>query len=417
MLIGGSITLLWQVQQGKQTHAAMADMGNVIGSPTLPAATVDSIFARLGSPMVGTGNVVEQAARQANIDDAFALGVWWTETNDGAAGVGSADRNPGSIRGSYGYPAAFDGYTIYPSYTIAIVDWFNVLKTRYISRGLTSAYTICYPYVGTSSSLLWANKVVNLMIEYRAEAPPPPTPTPTLPPQLVRQARNITTIDSSHTPMPAFEQGQQTGETRSKSVYLQNRQFPQATGAFLPTTTELLVVLFGLLLALAIALAGSSIGNRQLRPGIEPMQQSWQPQVQSIAAIQEPVAQLAFADGETQLPFPPLFANQYSPVREIAQLDETPFEWQLIETEASTQSSWVSRYDEQYTQAGRRRTAALPHRVVLHPARFYAEASSQAEPHADTLHRPIPLPANAPQPVPIRHGLLARYGNEQNGNG
>src|SRR6185312_2085101 len=107
----------------------------------------------------------------------FALAVWWTETNDGAAGVGLADRNPGSIRGSVGYPAAFDHYTIYPSYSAAIVDWFNVLKSRYISRGLTSAYTICYPYVGTSSAAQWAVKVVNLMLRYHSEAPPVVVPT------------------------------------------------------------------------------------------------------------------------------------------------------------------------------------------------------------------------------------------------
>src|SRR5258708_19326536 len=41
-------------------------------------------------------------SRQYQIDDAFALSVWWTETNDGAAGVGLADRNPGSVRGSVG---------------------------------------------------------------------------------------------------------------------------------------------------------------------------------------------------------------------------------------------------------------------------------------------------------------------------
>ena len=180
ILIAGSATLLWQLQSRQQSQAASLDAGNVIGPPSLPAATVDSIFARMGSPMAGTGDVVEQAARATNIDDAFALGVWWTETNDGEAGVGLADRNPGSVRGSYGYPAAYDGYTVYPSYAAAIIDWFNVLKSRYVSQGLTSAYSICYPYVGTASALQWAYKVVNLMISYRDEAPPPtPIVTPT----------------------------------------------------------------------------------------------------------------------------------------------------------------------------------------------------------------------------------------------
>jgi hypothetical protein len=121
--------------------------------------------------MVGTGQTVETAARAANIDDAFALAVWWTETNDGEAGVGQADRNPGSVRGSIGYPSAYDGYTIYPSYAAAVNYWFPLLKRNYIKRGLATVSTIAHPYVGTSTSYLWASKVTALMNRYRKEAP------------------------------------------------------------------------------------------------------------------------------------------------------------------------------------------------------------------------------------------------------
>ena len=151
---------------------------SVVGKPSLPAATVNAIFKDLGSPMSGTGQVVEQSSQQTNIDDAFALAVWWTETNDGAAGVGLADRNPGSVRGSVGYPSAFDGYTIYPTYSAAIIYWFNMLKNMYVNRGLSTVYLISHPYVGTSSSPLWAGKVVALMLKYRGEAPPAPIVVP-----------------------------------------------------------------------------------------------------------------------------------------------------------------------------------------------------------------------------------------------
>src|SRR6266704_2269918 len=149
ILIGGGVALLWTNQQGHHNGqpagaAEAAGDVSVIGPPTISARTVDAIFARLGSPMVGTGKVVEQASRQTNVDDAFALGVWWTETNDGAAGVGSADRNPGSVRDSPEYSSAFDGYTIYQSYAAAIVDWFNLLRNRYVNRGLSTVYAIAY---------------------------------------------------------------------------------------------------------------------------------------------------------------------------------------------------------------------------------------------------------------------------------
>src|SRR6266581_296384 len=90
ILVGGGVAFLLQ------PHAAsQADGLSIVGSPSLPAATVNAIFARLGSPMAGTGKVVEQAAGKKHIDDAFALAVWWVETNDGEAGVGRSDLNPG----------------------------------------------------------------------------------------------------------------------------------------------------------------------------------------------------------------------------------------------------------------------------------------------------------------------------------
>ena len=198
VLIAGTLTLL----VGQRANSR-ADAGYVVGPPTIPAATVDQIFARVGSPMTGTGAVVEQAARNANIDDAFALAVWWTETNDGAAGVGLADRNPGSVRGNPGYPAAFDGYTIYPSYTAAITDWFTLLRNRYVNRGLTSAYTICYPYVGTTGATSWAGKVVNLMLRYHGEAPAPVAAAPTSAPAPVAPiATAPSVVHSIPTPLP-----------------------------------------------------------------------------------------------------------------------------------------------------------------------------------------------------------------------
>lgn len=266
IMTSGSVTLLWQLQQKQSTRAAYQtsmDAGNVIGEPTLPAATVDAIFARMGSPMVGTGSVVEQVARQTHIDDAFAMGVWYVETSDGAAGVGRADRNPGSIRGTTGYPSAYDGYTIYPSYTAAIIDWFNVLHNRYVNRGLTSAFSICYPYVGTANSYQWAVKVVKLMYRYRGEAPPV-TATPN-----VRLTATVSAAQAQaqahqliHPLRPTISntavQGQtQTAQQGSHETQQGEKARRINTAEVSPVRTmpELPIVSIGLVVALAIALA------------------------------------------------------------------------------------------------------------------------------------------------------------------
>lgn len=261
MLAGGGIALLYQLSQ--QSTSSYASSDNVVGPPSLPASYVDAVFQRVGSPMVGTGKAVEAASRTYNIDDAFALAVWWTETNDGAAGVGLADRNPGSVRGSVGYPSAYDGYTIYPSYTDAVNYWFYMMKKVYINRGLTTVYSISHPYVGTSTSDLWAGKVVTLMQKYRAEAPPPPTPTPTIAPDLKRQGQELS------------QDLQQ--QASGKSTY-----YPQVTPVAQPKTatsgtqsamsgsTRTMVVLLVLALAVFLAAWAWLIGRRASRLAPQP---------------------------------------------------------------------------------------------------------------------------------------------------
>ncbi|HEY6409381.1 MAG TPA: hypothetical protein VIY29_18125, partial [Ktedonobacteraceae bacterium] len=263
LLIGGGAALLWETQHvgGSATAVHAAGDVSVSGQPTLSAATIDAIFVRLGSPMVGTGKLVEQTSRQTNIDDAFALAVWWTETNDGAAGVGLADRNPGSVRGSVGYPSAFDGYTIYPSYSAAVVYWFNMLRNNYVNRGLGTVYAIARPYVGTSSYPLWAGKVIALMYNYRGIAPPPPVstpkPKPTVDPKIVAaknaRIRKFTPwlqfLLSHNVSTLAIARGQ-TQEINT--IKISGTQPTNSTPA-LPFGANLAIVLFGLLTAVAIA--------------------------------------------------------------------------------------------------------------------------------------------------------------------
>ena len=267
LLIGAGVALLWETQHiGKASMPvhAVGDVG-VSGSPTIAATTVNAIFARLGSPMVGTGKLMEQVSRQTNIDDAFALAVWWTETNDGAAGVGLADRNPGSVRGSVGYPSAFDGYTIYPSYSAAIVYWFNMLRKNYVNRSLGTVYAIARPYVGTTSYPLWAGKVIALMYKYRGIAPPPPPPPASLPKP--KPTVNPLIIDANKARIRKLTTWWQylsahnfstltiyRGQVQEINIVTTTASQPANSTPSLPFGANLAIVLFALLTALAIAL-------------------------------------------------------------------------------------------------------------------------------------------------------------------
>ncbi len=282
ILLGGCVALLWQMQQGSTTSHAVpaipADV-SVVGPPSLSAATVNAIFTQYGSSMAGTGTTIETLSRRYNIDDAFALGVWWTETNDGMAGVGSADHNPGSVRGSPNYPSAWDGYTIYPSYTAAISDWFNILNGRYISSGLTTVFSIARPYVGTSSYQLWAGKVIALIYRYRGIAPPPPLvtstltprpkpkpkPVPTLSPAMVVQKHRQATLLPREADFAYVRarQGLDTEAAHAAPAQIAPPVTPVAStqSASLSPTLLNLILFFGLLAALLIALYAQSIGR------------------------------------------------------------------------------------------------------------------------------------------------------------
>jgi hypothetical protein len=302
MLIAGGMTLLWQMQREQRTRA---DGGNIVGPPSLPASTVDAIFARAGSPMVGTGKVVEQVSAQANVDDAFALAVWWAETNDGAAGVGRTNRNPGGVRGSPSFPSAYS-YTMYPSYSAAVTDWFNVLKGRYVSRGLTSAYTICYPYVGTSNAAHWADKVVALMLGYRGAAPPvKPTPTVSITPSPAAYGRSHVVAMQPENGMQQSSVGQsgtqqavggsQATDTQPRQQYVQ--QAPAQSGA-----DQNLFITLALLSAVVLALWGMMMRRRMVVP-LAPIEQS----------------------SNTTMAYPPLFSNEFSPVIERRTTELLPF--------------------------------------------------------------------------------------------
>jgi hypothetical protein len=390
VLLGGALALLANMRLRQPTYAAhnLPDDLSVVGPPSLPASTVDAIFARLGSPMVGTGALVEQTSGQVNIDDAFALAVWWTETNDGAAGVGLADRNPGSVRGSIGYPSAYDGYTIYPSYADAVVYWFHMLQNIYIDRGLTTVYAISHPYVGTSTSYLWAGKVVALMLRYRGEAPPPtpsPTVSPTAPARNMHIARPVNTGVTSTTAQSSasFVSGLQAALYTAPATQQEQQQ-----NAPLSTTATWLIAACALLLALATALAAHLFltplpaSKRSAIFDNQPLRASFA--APNTDALYAP---LAFQSPIFHLPSRPLYEPQTD---------------DLVGTRFIASDSFASN-------------SIVPTPAASTPAAFLPAASKIRR----TQLRPAPPNADEPQKVPVPAGgrptgLLARYGNTSN---
>jgi hypothetical protein len=436
ILISGCLTLLWHVQEHHTTHA---DGGNVIGPPSLPAATIDAIFTRAGSPMAGTGKVVEQIARQANIDDAFALGVWWAETNDGMAGVGRGDRNPGAVRGSPDYPAARDSYTLYPSYSVAIADWFKILKSRYVSRGLTSVYTICYPYVGTAGSASWAAKVVSYMYRYRGETPP--APTVASPHHIPSHKPYSISANDKHKTIDVRPKQTTKSTVAPPIVTSQSAQVQQSVIPVRSSTNQLPLMAFGLLASLVIALYARKI--RRVPTPLEP----------ATGTLASSMPQPLYVNQYSPA-LSPLFTNEYSPVIErntttlfSPEWSHSPFE---VEQQFFTASARVTSIPTLPTTplpaihesfVNHHQAEIRPHRIRLRRAEETAAIASETlaastlysydvtvpadtttngahlQPHTEALQHPHPV-VLLPNKVPVHintsgGGLLSRYRLEQ----
>jgi hypothetical protein len=379
ILLSAVATLSWQWEH---RQGSMADGGNVVGPPSLSAATVNKIFARVGSPMVGTGKVVEQASRKFNIDDAFALAVWWAETNDGAAGVGRANRNPGGVRGSPAYASSYDGYTIYPSYADAITDWFNILQTRYISRGQTSVYTLAYPYVGTSGAANWAVKVTNLMLSYRGEAPLA-TPTPTTVP---RTSNIVVTTNGVLSQYGVTQEGQKPATIAHKANTSTKSAASTLSAQPFSAMSQLLIVIGGLLAAIAVALWGLRIRRGVLIP-----------------STLSGVTPLPITLAEPSTPLPPLYANEYSPVLATRGTEQLSFlnEYSPMPARHETeQLPFPNQYSPVLSKHG---TEQLPFPEWTPP---FSPREQDTQPLPAGPATPLPPVA---QPVFARAGMLKRY--------
>ena len=394
VLLGSCLTLLWQSQH---IQKGLADDSIVVGAPSLPAANVDAILQQNGSPMTGTGQVVEQEASQYNIDDAFALAVWYVETSDGAAGVGSADLNPGSVRGSAGYPSASDGYTIYPSYAAAIADWFQLISTRYVGSGLTSVYTIAPSYVGTSSSGSWAAKVANLMATYRGAAPPTtavsaPTPTPQMQPFRPSLPAHKGPVISTHksTTKPAIP----SEKARPKEVQSALSTQKDASGNAAPSMNTMLALAGSLLLALALALWGvwlrrPGTASTAISAALAVAAKKWGPDAPTTEQFAFPAVQQLSFSGE--------------PLREP----------DTIPMPAAAGGGNMPLPSHRFNEPGLRHIMLMPYKE-----KPQAVGDNRVRQPATETRIPLSgvhLPTHKSEPVKVRAGggLLQRYGKEQ----
>jgi hypothetical protein len=128
----------------------------VHGAPSLSAAFLDQVLSTDHSPAAGSGSAVYQLSQTYGIDDAFALGFFWNESNFGRAGEARITHSPGNLRCLAGVPCVDSdrgGYAWFPTWSAGFAAWFQLIAgPLYVGAGLVTVPQIVHRYAPTSDA-------------------------------------------------------------------------------------------------------------------------------------------------------------------------------------------------------------------------------------------------------------------------
>jgi hypothetical protein len=138
----------WDYLIGKSDTMPSQPAGgySVTGSPSISAAFIDQILCKYSSPACGTGTDLYNIGVQYNIDPAFALAVFWNESNFGTSGMAKTTLSLGNLR-CIQSAACVSGYASFSSWADGYRAFYSLASGPiYVGSGLTTAEQIIPKY-------------------------------------------------------------------------------------------------------------------------------------------------------------------------------------------------------------------------------------------------------------------------------
>ena len=134
--------------------AAPAPVGSssVVGHPSLSASFINRVLAVYHSPAVGLGQAMVGDSLDFHIDDVYALAFFWHESQFGRLGVATVTRSLGNIICTPDYPSCIGRFRSYASWQAGCLDWFRLIASVYVPRGLTTVEQIVPVYAPASEN-------------------------------------------------------------------------------------------------------------------------------------------------------------------------------------------------------------------------------------------------------------------------
>jgi len=126
---------------------------SVVGGPTISAQFIDQMLCKYGSSSVcGTGPDLYNLGVQYNVDSAFALAIFWNESNFGRAGTALSTRSLGNLR-CIPDAACWNGYANFPSWQDGYRAFYKLVSgPYYVGAGLTTPETIIPKYAPSADN-------------------------------------------------------------------------------------------------------------------------------------------------------------------------------------------------------------------------------------------------------------------------
>jgi hypothetical protein len=152
--------------------ACTAPTRSLDGAPSLSANTILSVLQSYNSPAANStfANQLYDLGLKYNINPAYALGFFAFESQCGSAGVATHTDSLGNVRftqsaSPVGY-GNYNGYRKYSSWRDGAEDWYWVVRTFYINKGLNDIFKIIPIYAPSTDNndpQLYAQTVYQLV--------------------------------------------------------------------------------------------------------------------------------------------------------------------------------------------------------------------------------------------------------------
>ncbi len=127
------------------SRGGVSSSSSILGRPSLSVAFLNRILSTYHSPAAGLGSVLYADSLTYGIDDAYPLAFFLHESSMGNAGMARSTHSLGNIRCTVGW-SCLGGYRSYANWAAGFRDWFTLIASEYLPRGLSTVATIIPVY-------------------------------------------------------------------------------------------------------------------------------------------------------------------------------------------------------------------------------------------------------------------------------